>query len=74
MNSNLQFVCDGKNPILDLPKLGYSIAEVSVLIGLSKGFLRNEIKKGRLKKSCFGRRVLISAENLTKYIKENEEK
>lgn len=48
------------------PKL-YSIAEISALTSLSKAFLRNEIRAGKLQAKSFGRRVLVTAQSLDMY-------
>lgn len=55
-------------------KLAYSVEEMSAQTSLSKAFLRLEIKRGRLKASHFGRRVVITAANLKDYLNEGENK
>ena len=42
-------------------KLGYSVEELAAMTSLSKAFLRNEIRAGKLKAKKFGARVLILA-------------
>ena len=48
-------------------KLAYSVEELAEKTTLSKAFLRNEIRAGRLKAKHFGRRVLIPAESWKQY-------
>lgn len=50
----------------------YSIKEVAEVSSLSVPFVRLEIKRGKLRSGKFGRRVLITAENLTRYLNEGE--
>ena len=52
----------------NLEKLGFSIDEASEATGLSKPFLRGEIKNGKLKVTRFGRRVLILANDFSEYL------
>ncbi len=60
------------NTITNQPKMAYSINEISEQTSLSKPFLRNEIRAGRLKVNRFGSRVLVLAETLQEYLrKEN---
>lgn len=51
----------------DRPKRAFSITEVAETYSVSKGFVRKEIREGRLRATCFGRRVLILAKDLEKY-------
>ncbi len=53
-------------------KLAYSIDEVSVLLGVSCGHLRNENKRGNLRFVKSGRRVLILDEELRRYLEAND--
>lgn len=53
-------------------KLAYSVEEISTQTTLSKGYLRNEIRAGRLKAQKFGRRVLILNEDLQNYLRKDE--
>lgn len=53
-------------------KLAFSVEEISESTSLSKAFLRNEIRAGKLKANRFGRRVLVLTENLEKYLKQEE--
>ncbi len=60
------------NAITEKPKLAYSVDEISKQTSLSKPFLRNEIRAGRLKVNRFGSRVLVLADTLQDYLrKEN---
>lgn len=49
-------------------KLAYSVAEVAEQTTLSKAYLRNEIKAGRLKVKRFGRRILILNKDLMTFL------
>lgn len=50
-------------------RLAYSVDEISQLTSLSKPFLRNEIRAGRLKIKRFGkRRVCVLAQDLETYL------
>ena len=49
-------------------KLAYSVDEIAEQTTLSKAFLRNEIRAGRLKINRFGRRVLVLDKNLKDYL------
>lgn len=53
---------------MDSVKNAYSVEQVAASMSLSKGFVRKEIKLGRLKATRFGRRVLILAVDLASYI------
>jgi excisionase family DNA binding protein len=58
-------------------KRAYSIKEVAAETTLSIPFVRLEIKRGNLQAGKFGKRVLITAENLSRYLNKgdtNEEK
>jgi excisionase family DNA binding protein len=57
------------NATTEKPKLAYSIDEISEQTTLSKPFLRNEIRAGRLKVNRFGSRVLVLAETLQDYLR-----
>lgn len=50
-------------------KFAYSVDEISRETTLSKAFLRNKIREGELEATRFGRRVLVLAENLEKFLK-----
>jgi len=66
----------GKDSVKQKPvtqnKLAYSVEEISEQTSLSKPFLRNEIRAGRLKAKLFGRRVLILKEDWTAYADDKE--
>jgi len=49
-------------------KLAWSLSEVANSTGLSVGFLRNEIRAGRLLSRKFGRRVLVRNDDLQSYL------
>lgn len=50
-------------------KRAYSVEEISSETTLSKAYLRNKIRNGELEATRFGRRVLVLAENLEKFLK-----
>jgi excisionase family DNA binding protein len=54
-------------------KIAYSVEELSNTTSLSKAYLRNEIRAGRLKARRFGRRVLILAEEVEHYLRRNSQ-
>ncbi len=49
-------------------KLAYSVEEISDQTTLSKAFLRNEIRAGKLKVKRCGRRVLILKDDFLNYL------
>jgi excisionase family DNA binding protein len=49
-------------------KLAYSVEEISDQTTLSKAFLRNEIRDGKLKVKRCGRRVLILKDDFMNYL------
>lgn len=51
-------------------KIAFSIEEVSERTGLSKGHLRNEHKRGKLRFVKSGRRTLIMLDELRRYFDE----
>ncbi len=53
-------------------KLAYTIDEISEQTSLSKPFLRNEIRAGRLKINRFGSRVLVLAKSLEEFLNNGE--
>jgi excisionase family DNA binding protein len=53
-------------------KFAYSVEEISERTSLSKAFLRNEIRAGRLNVKRFGRRVLVLVEDLQNYLNKGE--
>ncbi len=50
--------------------LAYSVEEISKQTTLSKAFLRNEIRAGKLKVKRCGRRVLILKDDFMNYLNE----
>jgi hypothetical protein len=48
----------------------WGLAEIKGVTGLSIPFLRKDIKAGNLKVTRFGRRILVSDAELTRYISE----
>ena len=55
-------------------KMAYSVEEMSELTTLSKAYLRNEIRAGRLKVKRCGRRVLILKDDFMNYLNKGEDK
>jgi excisionase family DNA binding protein len=49
-------------------RMAWGLAEISEFTGLSLGFLRNEVRAGRLPVRRFGRRVLVKDEDLRAYL------
>jgi excisionase family DNA binding protein len=49
-------------------RVAWSVSEVSARTGLSRGFLRNEIRRGRLRARRMGRRVLVLDSELHRYL------
>ena len=49
-------------------KLAYSVEQISEQTTLSKAFLRNEIRAGKLKVKRCGRRVLILKDDFMDYL------
>ena len=49
-------------------RIAYSIKEVAQLIGVSKGHLRNENQRGKLRFIKSGNRILITNEDLRAYL------
>ncbi len=54
-------------------RLAWSVEEISKATGLSKNFLRYEIKRKNLPVRKFGRRVLVRNEDLIKYMEYGSE-
>ncbi len=52
----------------EINKRAYSIEEFAYMIGISKGHARNEIFRGNLKALKSGRRILITAEEIQRYL------
>jgi len=49
-------------------RMAWSIAETSICTGLSSGFIRKEIKAGKLRVRRAGKRVLILDRGLREYL------
>ncbi len=50
-----------------LPRMAYGIDEIAEALGVSGGFIRLELARGRLSAIRCGRRVLITRESFEKY-------
>jgi excisionase family DNA binding protein len=57
-----------KQSPITVTKRGYSLEETGEVLGVSKGFINLEIRRGKLRARRFGRRVIILAEDLEQYI------
>lgn len=55
---------------LGLKKMAYSLHEAAILISCSVGHLRNEQQRGRISFVKSGRRILVTANSLEKYLQE----
>ncbi len=53
-------------------KIAYSIREVSELVGICERKIHYEIEKGKLKIARIGRRVLVRANELDRWLSEAE--
>jgi excisionase family DNA binding protein len=62
-----------KRNLEDVPKTAWGLNEIAESTGLSLGFLRNEVRRGALRVSRFGRRVLILDEDFTEYLTRKRE-
>lgn len=51
-------------------RLAWGVAEISASTGLSAGFVRHEIKSGRLQARRVGRRVLVLDADLRRYLED----
>ncbi len=49
-------------------RVAWSLAEISEQTGLSIGYLRNELRGGRLPVKRFGRRILVLEQDLREYL------
>ena len=49
-------------------RVAWSVSEVAASTGLSRGFVRGEIKRGRLRVRRAGRRVLVLDRDLCEYL------
>ncbi len=50
------------------PRRAFSVKETARSLGVSPGFLRLEIERGRLQVTRLGRRVLITSGELERYL------
>lgn len=57
-----------------LPRIAWSLADISKQTGLSLGFLRNEVRAARLPVRKFGRRVLVLDDDLRAYLTRGSER
>lgn len=55
-------------------RVAWSLAEIAESMNLSIGFLRNEVRRGRLNVKKFGRRTLVLDEELRRYLAEGSPK
>lgn len=55
-------------------RMAWSVSETSLTTGLSPGFIRKEIKAGRLRARRAGRRVLILDGDLRAYLGDPQRK
>jgi excisionase family DNA binding protein len=51
-----------------LPRLTYSIGEIAESLGVSEGFVRLEIQRGKLDTRRAGRRVLVTKASFDQYL------
>jgi excisionase family DNA binding protein len=56
------------------PRIAWSLADIAKQTGLSLGFLRNEVRSGRLTVKHFGRRVLVLDDDLRAYLARGSER
>jgi excisionase family DNA binding protein len=61
-----------KQAVLSLEKIAHSLDEASAMTGLSKGHLRNEHKRGKLRLTKSGRRTLVMDAELRRYLSEGD--
>jgi hypothetical protein len=55
-------------------RVAWSLAEIAESMNLSIGFLRNEVRRGKLNVKKFGRRTLVLDEELRRYLAEGSPK
>lgn len=55
-------------------RMAWGLGEISEFTGLSLGFLRAEVRAGRLPVRRFGRRVLVRNEDLQAYLDRGSER
>jgi excisionase family DNA binding protein len=58
---------------MELTRLAYSLDEAAEMVGVSKGHLRNEHKRGNLKFMKSGRRTLVLVSEIRRYLAELSE-
>ena len=51
-----------------MERIAYGIAEIARATGLSASFIRLEIRRGRLRATKCGRRVLITTDEVRRYL------
>ena len=51
-------------------RIGYSVREVAQQLPVSEPFIRLEIKRGNLQATKLGRRVIILAESMNKWLEQ----
>jgi excisionase family DNA binding protein len=56
-----------------LVRAAWSIGDIAEATGLSQGFLRAEVRRGKLRIRKFGRRVLVLRDDLDLYLKTGSE-
>jgi excisionase family DNA binding protein len=50
-------------------RIGFSIVEVGTMLGVSKGHVRNEILRGKLRPHRVGARLVVLKSELDRYLK-----
>lgn len=55
-------------------KIAYSVKELAKLVGVSERKIHDEIKAERLKTSRIGRRIVITASEVSKWLEASETK
>ena len=63
------YICENKNKE---QRLAYSISEFATKLGVSTGFLRLEAARRKLTLTRLGRRTLVRAEEVERYLKAAE--
>lgn len=53
---------------IEIEKIAFSLEEASEMLGVSKGHLRNENTRGKLKLLRSGRRILIKSSEIERYL------
>jgi hypothetical protein len=51
-------------------RISYGLQELAKMIGVSRGFLRLEVKRGNLKPRNLGRRVVVTRTEVKRYLGE----